>query len=211
MGFVSILKLNGGTCARVEPSQEIWMVNVWMIPQGKRRSGQERTHKSKGSSNLVACHRRDTRIIKSRKPYGSTAIGGSEWKRTILLWFIRIQENTNFLDTFESENPAELTVCHNQQIAPKLCPSGLHNKYGRIDGRISVSTYIEIENPVNNKLICYEFWNNLRSRESILCAIFNELLGFMPKNRKQILATKKYEINREAYIREELAEYSSLL
>lgn len=115
-----------------------------------------------GDFEPVPCGRGDVRVTMPEIPHGSTRTSGASngRRRTILPWFVGLNEDGRTLDTEESETWGELAAAHTSQTAPRKTPSGLSNKYGPIPYKFPPSTQLSIESPVSKALVCAATWED---------------------------------------------------
>lgn len=112
----------------------------------------------------VPCAQGAVRITRPEIFHGSLATqnkpGTYTRRRTILPWFVGLQEDRMTLDTAESDTWAELAIAHLTQSAPKSSPSGHPNMYGRIPYRFPAATQLFLDTPISNALMCRTLWDD---------------------------------------------------
>ena len=80
----------------------------------------------------VPCKRGDVRVTKREILHGSTPNKGNGPRRTVLPWYVGVQEDGETLDNVESDKWSDLARAHASQTAPRVTPSGLANRFGPI-------------------------------------------------------------------------------
>lgn len=79
-------------------------------------------------------------------------------RRTILPWFVGVQEDGETLDNPESDKWSDLAVGYASQTPVKLTPSGLSNRYGPIPYKFPPATQLLLPAPVSQALVCKTSW-----------------------------------------------------
>ena len=84
-----------------------------------------------GKFQPFPCGRGDARITMPTIPHGSTSnqLDSSGRRRTILPWYVAVDENDEWLDVRESGSFGDIARCHASQSGWHLTPSGLPNRY----------------------------------------------------------------------------------
>ena len=109
----------------------------------------------------VPAQRGTVRITRPEIPHGSTA-NSRKIRRTILPWFVGIDDNHEQLDNPESESWGQLSQYHARQEAPQLTPSGHPNKYGPIPYRFPASIPLWLESAISHALRGNTTWDDPR-------------------------------------------------
>ena len=153
----------------------------------------------------VVCNRGDARITMPEIPHGSTKMDTANTvRRTILPWFVAVQEDDETLDNEESDCWSDLALAYIKQTAPKKTPSGLHNKYGPIPYKFPPCSQLVLSLPVSQALVCRTTWG-----DPVVQACANVLLGKdRSKAKTMVLAhrTEALQAFRVAWSRVKVAE-----
>ncbi|KAG7007172.1 hypothetical protein G7Y79_00011g030700 [Physcia stellaris] len=94
--------------------------------------------KTFGSFLPVPCQRGDARITLPTIPHGSTPnkLAPGERRRTLLPWYVAVDENDDKVDNEESDDWKTLASAHVSLSGVKSTPSGLSNRFGVIPYKI---------------------------------------------------------------------------
>ena len=84
--------------------------------------------------------------------HGSTPTDGKR-RRTILPWFVGINQDGIHLEYPKSDTLDELRTAHSQQTAPKCTPSGHAHMYGTIPYRFEAGTRLELDSSISGALL----------------------------------------------------------
>ena len=82
------------------------------------------------------------------------------FKRTILSWFVDVEEDDVSIDNEEFNQWANLARSHIEQQTSNLMFFELTNFYDKIFHRFSTSTQLSLQSFINNVLICKTTWKN---------------------------------------------------
>ena len=115
-----------------------------------------------GDFELVPCLRGQVRITKPEIVHdGSTVSTSRRVRRTILLWFVGVQDQEKgTLDMEECDTWDSLCLSHVRQTAPKNSPSGHPNKYGKLVHQFPLSTQLSACSYMGQALVCRLSWDD---------------------------------------------------
>lgn len=114
-----------------------------------------------GDFEHVPCLRGQVRITRPEIAHGSTASIGQRICRTILPWYVGVQDmEKGTLDVEECDDWDSLCRSHMHQTAPKNTPSGHPNKYGKLVQRFPFSTQLPACSQVGQALVCRLPWDD---------------------------------------------------
>lgn len=105
------------------------------------------------------CKAGDIRITSPLLPHGSTAMPKGGIRRTMLPWFVGIQDNHIDMETIEMGSWVEIADAHRALTAAPRSPSGKPNVYGGIPYRFPASMPVHIKSPLSNALIGRTRWD----------------------------------------------------
>ena len=105
------------------------------------------------------CKAGDVRISLPHLPHG--AIGpATRQRRTVLPWFIGINNDHETLDTVESGTWSQLSAAHRDLVLGPTSPSGLHNMFSSVPYAFPASVPLAGLGPISDALIGRVRWDN---------------------------------------------------
>jgi hypothetical protein len=107
----------------------------------------------------VPCKAGDARISSPLLPHGSTSMPAKGIRRTLLPWFVAIQDNHEDMETIEMGTWEEIAAAHRALEAAKRSPSGKPNVYGGIPYRFPASSPLVLPSPLSAALVGRTRWD----------------------------------------------------
>ena len=118
----------------------------------------------------VPCKRGEARITLPHLPHGANG-PAHHTRRTMLPWFVSLQDDMTTLEMVESGTWEELSAAHRDMVSPKSTPSGLANRYGSIPYKFPAAVEISGLSSLSDALVCRRRWDSLsvlRDRDILL-------------------------------------------
>jgi len=118
----------------------------------------------------VPCRRGEVRVTLPHLPHGSDG-PSTGIRRTMLPWFVGVQDDQETLDVVEGGTWSDLSTAHRDLVSPKATPSGLANRYGAIPYRFPAAVEINGLGALSDALVCRRRWDSplvLRDRDLLL-------------------------------------------
>ena len=109
----------------------------------------------------VPCRRGEARVTLPHIPHGSHG-PATGTRRTMLPWFVGLQDDLSTLEVTEAGTWAQLRDAHMSLSAGHASPSGLANRYGAILFRFPASVEIESMGALSDALVCRLPWDSPR-------------------------------------------------
>lgn len=120
---------------------------------------QKRDEQEFGEFEPVPCKAGQVRITQPHLPHG--ALGPAQGaRRTILPWYVRVQEDNSTLEIVESGTWEELSIAHTCKSLPPATPSGYGVMYGKPPYRFPGSTTFLSRSPLSQALVGRRRWND---------------------------------------------------
>ena len=135
----------------------------------------------------VPCQRGGVRITMPQILHGANG-PTKEPRRTILPWFVGVQDDLETLEVLEAGTWSELAIAHRDMVAPRATPSGLANRYGAIPYRFPADVEIMGLGALSDALVCRRRWDSaavLEERDLLLKGSEAEVLKHLTKWRKR--------------------------
>lgn len=113
--------------------------------------------KTYGNFLPAPCQRGDARITLPTIPHGSTPnkLTSEERRRTLLPWYVAVDENDDKVDNEESDSGRSLGSAHVSLSGVKSTPSGLSNMFGVIPYKFfQASTSLKTDSAVSQAILC---------------------------------------------------------
>jgi hypothetical protein len=112
-----------------------------------------------GAFEPVPCKAGQVRITQPHLPHG--ALGPAQGaRRTILPWYVRVQDDNSTLEIVEAGTWEELSVAHISKSLPPATPSGYGVMYGKPPYRFPGSGTFVSESPLSQALVGRRRWND---------------------------------------------------
>jgi hypothetical protein len=118
----------------------------------------------------VPCRPGDTRITLPSIPHRATG-PTTKIRRTMLPWFVAVQEDDETLEVVEGGTWSILSEAHRDQISPTATPSGLPNRYGATPYRFPAGMELCGLGAISDALVCRRRWGSpavVRERDVLL-------------------------------------------
>ena len=155
----------------------------------------------------VPCKAGDVRISLPHLPYGSHGPCKAT-RRTLLPWYVALQEDLKTLEVEEGGQWEELATAHRDLVAPPRTPSGLANMYGRIPFAFPAAVPLTGISPLSDVLVCQRKWDNtnlvntaIRDWRRRAAVLVKEKWEQVQRLERKAFGTKSYfyckEMNRE--------------
>lgn len=107
----------------------------------------------------VPCKRGEVRITTPHLPHGADG-PSTGTRRTMLPWFVGVQDDHETLEVLEGGTWSELSEAHRDLQSPKATPSGLANRYGAIPYRFPAAVEIAGLGAISDALVCRRRWDS---------------------------------------------------
>ena len=94
-------------------------------------------------------------------------------RRTMLLWFVGVQDDNETLEVIEGGTQSDLSAAHRDLTSPKATPSGLANRYRAILYRFLAAVELSRLGALSDALVCRRWWNSpavISERDAMLCS-----------------------------------------
>ena len=105
------------------------------------------------------CHQGQARVSLPHLPHG--ALGPAKRsRRTILPWYMGIQEDHETLDTIEAGTWSQLSGAHRDLLPGPTSPSGLHNLFGQPPYAFPAAVPVTGLGPISDALVGRIRWDN---------------------------------------------------
>ena len=151
----------------------------------------------------VPCQQGEVRVTLPHIPHGSDG-PCARTRRTMLPWFVGVQEDHEALEVIDGGTWSELSVAHRDLISPKATPSGLANRYGAIPYRFPAAVEVSGLGALSDALVCRRRWDSpavVEERDMMLCGRVEAVEEYIRKWRER--ATRVAEEAFELVQREE--------
>ena len=153
----------------------------------------------------VPCMRGEVRVTVPQLPHGADG-PATTTRRTMLPWFVGLQEDLESLEVIEGGTWSDLAEVHRDLVSPKATPSGLANRYGAILYRFPAAVEVIGLGALSDALVCRRRWSSpdvLRERDVLLGPDREAAFAYLAKWRKRAekLAVELFEVVRDAEMR----------
>jgi len=112
-----------------------------------------------GSFEPVPCKAGQVRITQPHLPHG--ALGPAQGpRRTILPWYVRVQDDNSTLEIVEAGTWEDLSLAHTSKSLPPATPSGYGVMYGKPPYRFPGSSTFLSQSPLSQALVGRRRWND---------------------------------------------------
>jgi hypothetical protein len=150
----------------------------------------------------VPCRRGEVRVTMPHIPHGQDG-PATKVRRTMLPWFVGLQDDLESLEVLEGGTWAELSAAHRDLVSPRATPSGLANRYGAIPYRFPAAVKIAGISALSDALVCQRKWDDLlalRDRDKVLGQDRELALAFVKdtRARARTIACEAMQLVREA-------------
>jgi hypothetical protein len=141
----------------------------------------------------VPCKKGEARITSPMLPHGSTNTPPERVRRTMLPWFVGIQNDHSAMEVLEMGTWAELSAAHRDLTQAPRSPSGKPNMYGGIPYSFPAAHALKLGYPISDALVGRTKWSMRdveKERDLVLgndVDKYREWLAYWRKN-----AVKKY-------------------
>jgi hypothetical protein len=202
-GSVSIDDESSQNCTVILPGMQHKLQEWWdiCIARGQDTAGfvhriTERMFTKDDAARLgidwkpVPCRRGEVRVTMPHIPHGADGPSVGT-RRTMLPWFVGVQDDCETLEVIEGGTWSDLSVAHRDLTSPKATPSGLANQYGAPPYRFPAAVELSGLGALSDALVCRRRWNSpavLAERDAVLSSGPKGLKRFVTAWRKQ--ATK---------------------
>lgn len=118
----------------------------------------------------VPCRRGEVRVTLPHIPHGADG-PSTGTRRTMLPWFVGVQEDLESLEVAEGGSWSDLATAHRDLTAPIATPSGLANRYGAIPYRFPAAVELAGLGALSDALVCRRRWDSpqvLGERDTML-------------------------------------------
>lgn len=105
------------------------------------------------------CPRGGIRVTLPHLPHGAQG-PSSCTRRTMLPWFVAVQDDHEQLETVEAGTWSQLATAHRDLVAPHSSPSGLSNRYGAIPYRFPAAVELVGISALSDALVCRRRWDS---------------------------------------------------
>jgi Phytanoyl-CoA dioxygenase (PhyH) len=136
----------------------------------------------------MPCSAGDVRITSPLLPHGSTSMPTEGVRRTMLPWFVGIQDDHSTMETIEQGTWSEIANAHRSLVAAPRSPSGKPNVYGGIPYHFAASLPLILQSPLSNALVGRTRWNfsnTVRERNIVLGSNEEAYNSFLRDWRRQ--------------------------
>src|SRR5436190_4441971 len=114
----------------------------------------------------VPCKAGQVRITQPHLPHG--ALGPAQGaRRTILPWYVRVQDDNSTLEIVEAGTWEELSLAHISKSLPPATPSGYGIMYGRPPYRFPGSGTFISQSPLSQALVGRRRWNDYKLLDQV--------------------------------------------
>ena len=122
--------------------------------------------KTFGSFLPIPCQRGDATVTLPTIPHGSTPnkLAPGEGRRTLLPWYVAVNENDDMVDNEESDDWKTLASAHVSLSGVKSTPSDLSNRFGVIPYKFQAATSLKMESAVCQAILCRRSWNDPKAQ-----------------------------------------------
>ena len=120
----------------------------------------------------VPCRRGEVRVTLPHIPHGSDGPSPG-MRRTMLPWFVGVQDDDETLEVIEGGTWTELSTAHRDLVSPLATPSGLANRYGSPPYRFPAAVELSGLGPLSDALVCQRRWCSpavTAERNVLLCS-----------------------------------------
>ena len=204
-GAVSLTDETEGHCTVIVPGFHRHIAEWWgkVCERGQETDGHvhnvrdtytKEDQRQFGNWERIPILHGDARITRPEIIHGSTDNEDGSFRRTILPWFVGVQEDMENLDMMESDKFSDLTLAHATQTAPDVTPSGWTNRYGAIPFRFPPTTQVYLQSPISNALVCRTSWHDPLVQEAaavMLGGTCQEVHAMIREHRLDALRTFK--------------------
>ncbi|RDW72128.1 hypothetical protein BP5796_08162 [Coleophoma crateriformis] len=137
----------------------------------------------------VPCQKGEVRVSVPTLPHGANAAVGQ--RRTMLPWFVGIQEDLKELEVVEGGDVLELAEAHRNLMAARSSPSGLNPLFGAIPYPFPAAVEVLGICAIGDALTGHRKWTSpavLRDRDILLGADFQQIQGYIRDSRARAVA-----------------------
>ncbi|RDW56804.1 hypothetical protein BP5796_12871 [Coleophoma crateriformis] len=107
----------------------------------------------------VPCQPGDARITTPALPHGASG-PAKKLRRTVLPWYVGIQDDHHHLEIPESGTWDEISACHRDLLPPPASPSGLPNRYGTVPYPFPAALELMDLSAISDALVGRRRWNS---------------------------------------------------
>jgi len=139
------------------------------------------------------CEKGDVRITMPHLPHGAKG-PSTGTRRTMLPWFVGVQDDHDNLEVTEGGTWAELADAHRDLKAPPRTPSGHANLYGAIPYRFPAAVELTAASALSDALLGRRRWDSpavIRDRDLLLTGNGNEVGKWMHSYRLRAVENYK--------------------
>lgn len=137
---------------------------------------------------FVSCSRDVVRITFSKISHDSIAHSNQNIRKTMLSWYVDVDENELIVNNEKSNQWLDLIKSHLTHETFKLTSFDLKNRYDVISYRFSPSTQLNSQSSMTNAIVCKIIWKNLM--------ILTQAAMLFERNREriqEIILTHRFE------------------
>jgi hypothetical protein len=138
----------------------------------------------------VPCKRGEVRITSPYLPHGADG-PSTRTRRTMLPWFVGLQDDLTTLEVVEGGTWEMLSEVHRDLTAPRATPSGLANRYGSIPYKFPAAVEVAGLGALSDALVCRRRWDSpavLRDRDTLLIGRQDDFEKYVHDWRKRAVA-----------------------
>lgn len=144
----------------------------------------------------VPCRRGEVRVTLPQIPHGAGPSTGT--RRTMLPWFVGVQDDLESLEVVEGGTWSDLSKAHRDLTSPTATPSGHPNHYGAIPYRFSAAVELTGIGALSDALVCRRRWDSpqvLHERDVVLGGDRSAVKEFVLawRNRAEKLAVEAFK------------------
>jgi hypothetical protein len=107
----------------------------------------------------VPCRRGEVRVTLPHIPHGANG-PSSGTRRTMLPWFVGVQDDLESLEVIEGGSWTDLAQAHRDLTSPTATPSGLANRYGAIPYRFPAAVELTGLGALSDALVGRRRWDS---------------------------------------------------
>ena len=140
-----------------------------------------------GPFEPVPCKAGQVRITQPHLPHGARGPAQAA-RRTILPWYVRVQDDNSTLEIVEAGTWEELSIAHISKTLPPATPSGYGVQYGKPPYRFPGSGTFISQSPISQALVGRRRWNDYELLDQVdvmLRPKENKLNGIRQSFRKE--------------------------
>ena len=146
----------------------------------------------------VPCQRGQVRVTLPHLPHGADG-PSTRTRRTMLPWFVGLQDDLATLELVESGTWEMLSAAHRDLVAPQATPSGLGNRYGPIPYKFPAAVEVVGLGALSDALVCRRRWDSglvLRDRDIMLSGDWEAATAYVRecRQRAEAAAVEAFEV-----------------